>query len=286
MAIILDGTTGEQLSGNLTFTGTGQRITGDFSNATISSRVMFQTSTANSSTVVATIPNGTGTISQWQAHTSSDPNNSSTLGIIAVSGADTRLVSGILGTGTYLPLGFWTNNVEQMRIATDGTITGTKGNLQLISGTAVASTSGTSIDFTSIPSWVKRITVMFNGVSLSGTDDLLIQIGDSGGIETTGYSSQGGASGGATQFVVGGSATTTGFLVFNNTTAGSVNFNFPYVLTNFSGNVWIGSYSGNEGTRVIAGGGIKTLSDVLTQVRITRTGTDTFDAGSINILYE
>ena len=153
------------------------------------------------------------------------------------------------------------------------------------SGTAVASTSGTEIDFTSIPSWVKRITVMFSGVSLSGSDDLLIQIGDSGGFETTGYNSTGGASAGSTQFIVGGSATTTGFLVYNHTGAGA-SFNFPYVLTNISGNIWVGSYSGNESIRVIAGGGIKTLSDVLTQVRITRTGTNTFDAGSINILYE
>jgi hypothetical protein len=167
-----------------------------------------------------------------------------------------------------------------------GTVVANNVNSAIVSGTAQNSTSGTAIDFTGIPSWAKRITILFNGVSLSGTDDLLLQIGDSGGIETTGYNSTGGASGGGTQFVVGGSATTTGFLVFNNTSAGSVNFNFPYVLTNFSGNVWVGSYSGNEGIRVIAGGGIKTLSDVLTQVRITRTGTNTFDAGSINILYE
>jgi len=166
-----------------------------------------------------------------------------------------------------------------------GTVVANNVNSAIVSGTAKNSTSGTAIDFTGIPSWAKRITILFNGVSLSGTDDLLIQIGDSGGIETTGYSSQGGASGGSTQFVASGTATTTGFVVVNQTGSGA-NFNFPYVLTNFSGNVWVGSYSGNEGTRVIAGGGIKTLSDVLTQVRITRTGTNTFDAGSINILYE
>jgi hypothetical protein len=166
-----------------------------------------------------------------------------------------------------------------------GTVVANNVNSAIVSGTAQNSTSGTAIDFTGIPSWAKRITILFNGVSLSGSDDLLLQIGDSGGIETTGYSSQGGASGGSIQFVVSGTATTTGFVVTNQTGSGA-NFNFPYVLTNFSGNVWVGSYSGNEGTRVIAGGGIKTLSDVLTQVRITRTGTNTFDAGSINILYE
>jgi hypothetical protein len=66
--------------------------------------------------------------------------------------------------------------------------------LGITSGTAVASTSGTSIDFTSIPSWVKRITVMLNGVSTSGTSIPLIQLGDSGGIENTGYSAVAGAS--------------------------------------------------------------------------------------------
>ena len=58
----------------------------------------------------------------------------------------------------------------------------------ITSGTAVASTSGTSIDFTGIPSWAKRITVMFNGVSTNGTSQQLIQIG-SGSVNATGYSS-------------------------------------------------------------------------------------------------
>ena len=59
---------------------------------------------------------------------------------------------------------------------------------RIVRGTAVASTSGTSIDFTGIPAWVERITVMFSGVSGSGTSNFLLQIGDAGGIENTGYS--------------------------------------------------------------------------------------------------
>jgi hypothetical protein len=156
----------------------------------------------------------------------------------------------------------------------------------LTSGTVVPYTSFTttgSHDFTGIPSWVKRVTVMFSGISLSGSDDLLVQIGDSGGIEDTGYISSGAATGGGTSFTPVSS--TSGFILFNNTGAGC-SFNVAYVLTNFSGNVWIGSFSGAETTRTIAGGGAKTLSNVLTQIRVTRTGTNTFDAGSINILYE
>jgi len=114
---------------------------------------------------------------------------------------------------------------------------------------------------------------------------LQIQRGDSGGIEATSYSSSCGSSGGGTQFVVG-SAITTGFLLYNQTGAGS-SFSCQAVFTKISGNIWVGSVCGIESGRVLAGGGIKTTSDTLTQLRITTiNGTDTFDAGSINILYE
>jgi len=69
-------------------------------------------------------------------------------------------------------------------------VTGTPVIGGLVSGTAVTA-SGTSVDFTGIPSWVKRVTVMFSGVSLSGTSSYLVQLGDSGGVENTGYLSAG-----------------------------------------------------------------------------------------------
>jgi len=75
-----------------------------------------------------------------------------------------------------------------MALTLDGSASVTINNgavLGITSGTAVASTSGTSIDFTGIPSWVKRITVMFDVVSTNGSAIILIQLGDSGGIETT-----------------------------------------------------------------------------------------------------
>lgn len=141
--------------------------------------------------------------------------------------------------------------------------------------TLQASTSGTSIDFTGIPSWVKRITVIFNGVSLSATADLLVQIGDSGGIETTGYVSGSGS----------GSNSTSGYVV---RMANAARAAYGVMqITNITGNNWVSFHSINAGTTTdFAGGGGKTLSDVLTQLRITSTSTDTFDAGSINILYE
>ena len=149
-------------------------------------------------------------------------------------------------------------------------------------GTAQASTSGTSIDFTGIPSWVKRITVMFNGVSLSGTSDVLVQLGTSGGIDATGYSGSGifVSTGGA------GRTATTGYLVYLSSAARV--FIGAMVITNLSGNLWVEQTTGSDSaTNSIIGGGVKTLSATLTQLRVTSlNGTDTFDAGSVNILYE
>lgn len=153
---------------------------------------------------------------------------------------------------------------------------------QIISGTAVASTSGTSIDFTGIPSWVKRITVMLNGVSTNGTSNPLIQIG-SGSVQTTGYLSQ------SYLAATGGVVYTTGFGLDSG--AASNLFYGHVILTLISGSTWVSSHSfglsqagaGYSG----AGGGNVTLGGTLDRLRFTTVnGTDTFDAGSINILYE
>ncbi len=151
----------------------------------------------------------------------------------------------------------------------------------LIAGTAVASTSGTSIDFTSIPSWVKRITVMFNNISTNGTSNFLIQLGDAGGIENTGYVSGSVHVGGAN------STSTAGYLI--NMVVAAVNtYGGAITLTTIGSNIWCetGTLNRNDGVPIMSAG-TKTLSDTLTQLRITTVnGTDTFDAGSINILYE
>jgi hypothetical protein len=151
----------------------------------------------------------------------------------------------------------------------------------LTSGTAVASTSGTSIDFTSIPSWVKRITVMLNGVSTNGTSPLLIQIGDSGGIENTSYVS-------SANYSTGTSDSSAGFIILYAIVASSLNHGGAIILSNLSGNTWVSNGNMTDtGGRNSSSAGYKTLSDVLDRIRITTVnGTDTFDAGSINILYE
>lgn len=161
---------------------------------------------------------------------------------------------------------------------------GVQGNSgAFIAGTAVTA-SGTSVDFTGIPSWVKRVTVMFAGVSTNGTDELLIQVGDSGGIENTGYIS-------TSANTINGSASvaassTAGFIMRSVLAANTVSGHM--VITLVGANAWVSSHTAKGGTTFnICGAGDKTLSDILTQVRVTTTGgTNTFDAGTINILYE
>jgi hypothetical protein len=162
------------------------------------------------------------------------------------------------------------------------TITGTTIQGTIKSGTAVASTSGTSIDFTSIPSWVKRITIVFDQVSLTGTDNLLVRIGTSGGLETTGYA---GASS-ACATTVNTDSSTVGYVLTAGVAASSICG--CMILTNITGNTWISTHTvgRSDAASTRYGGGTKSLSGTLNQLRILPSGANTFDAGSINILYE
>jgi hypothetical protein len=107
-------------SGNLTFTGTGNRIAGDFSNATLTNRVAFQTSTTNGNTSVAVLPNGTGTTALFNAYGSENPTNASRLLIGIVTNATADIRSDVTGTGTALPLVFHTGGSEKVRLDTSG----------------------------------------------------------------------------------------------------------------------------------------------------------------------
>jgi hypothetical protein len=153
----------------------------------------------------------------------------------------------------------------------------------LTSGTAVASTSGTSIDFTSIPSWVKRITVMFAGVTTNGTSAYLLQIG-AGSVASTGYVAFGSYNGASNA----GQSSTAGFPIFSDTAGQTMQGNIMLCLLNSSDGTWSGSGTlgaSNSYTRMT--GGYKTLSGTLDRVRLTTAGgVNTFSAGTINILYE
>lgn len=154
----------------------------------------------------------------------------------------------------------------------------------IVSGTAVTA-SGTSVDFNSIPAGVKRVTVMFSGVSTNGTSNYLIQLG-SGSTTTTGYLSSCGVTRNGSS---GGYATSTaGFVNF--TAAAAAAFDGALVLTNIAVNTWVGFGNFNDdvgfNTFNTLTGRIA-LSGTLDRIRITTlNGTDTFDAGTINIMYE
>lgn len=177
--------------------------------------------------------------------------------------------------------------------STTQTLVNATGTLApIVSGTAVASTSGTSIEFTGIPSWVKRITVMFSGVSTNGANALQVQLGTTSGYEIASYNATAGVVTGA--FVGAAAAVnfTTGFgLEYNSQTAAFL-VSGHVMLTNISGNIWVASGvigTSSTGTIFLFSGN-KTTGATLDRLRVIGSATgspsDTFDAGTINILYE
>lgn len=171
----------------------------------------------------------------------------------------------------------------EVNAMSDATRVLTPNHNKLIPGTLTATTSGTAFTF-NIPAGVRRITVQFVGVSLSGTDDLLVQLGDAGGTEVTGYVS---SSANINNTAVTVSNSTAGFVVRVNTAADTVSGTMVLTLVDAATFQWVSSHSGKRSTTtVISGGGDKALSAELTTITLTRTGTDTFDAGAVNVLYE
>ena len=153
--------------------------------------------------------------------------------------------------------------------------------------TAQNTTSGTSIDFTSIPSWVKKITVMLNGVSTNGTSALALRIGPSITPETIGYSATGSF---ISTVTAGASASSTHWLIGNSLVAArSVSGQAVLTLMNASTNLWTYSGSCAEDTfsNMYLGTGSKAVTGSLGVLRLTTVnGTDTFDLGSVNLLLE
>jgi hypothetical protein len=176
--------------------------------------------------------------------------------------------------------------IGQIPFSTNGlTYTPTQ---KITQGTTVASTSGTSIDFTGIPSWVTRVTVMFNGVSTNGTSRQQIQLGVSGTPETSSYTTMTALVSGTTDNITRFAVISSGF-PFSYTTSASSLYSGTVVFTLLGSNSWTctGTIYDANSPSMNTVSGIKALAGTLNMIRITTVnGTDTFDAGSINILYE
>jgi hypothetical protein len=229
---------------------------------------------AAASDTTLTLPNVSGTVLQ-----------SGTAVTVAQGGTGaTSLTSGgaLIGNGTSAVTAVSPTTTGNVLFTTNGT--SWSSTAKIVSGTAVTSTSGTAIDFTGIPSWVKRITLIFNEVSTSGSAGTVVQLG-TGATPTytaSGYLSTSVGTAGAP----GATSYTNGFGIRNDNAAYVLSGHM--VLTNISGNIWISSHVAKASTAVCpVGGGSVTLSAALTAVRFaSANGTDTFDAGTINIIYE
>lgn len=295
-------------SGVVDITATGGRIRGDFSNATTANRVAFQTSTVNGVTNLYAIPNGTATTSRIGVTNNSDPTNSGVFSLGALS-TEVRFDSSKLGTGTYLPMTFYTGGSERMRVDTSGNVgIGTNspaekldvvgnasisGDLSLTGNASGILKSGTaqiapfantsSINFTGIPATAKRITVIITGLSYAAAGAGGVQIG-SGTLTTTGYTSGTSAQVGTPAINVGSQTTNFGILTTN---AAGTTVTATYVLHNITGNTWVFSEVGFRFTDNISiiGSGFITLGGVLDRLSVVAT-VSTFDAGTVNIFWE
>ena len=292
-----DGTSGDNFTvgGNLTVTGTTTLTTvlpvaSGGTGASTNAGTAYALKGANSditsitglTTPLTIAQGGTGTASTTFANLAT--NVTGTLPVANGGTGAATLTSGsvIVGAGTSTPTFVAPTTTGNVLFTTDGTTW--SSTAKIVRATAVASTSGTSIDFTSIPSGVKRITLMFNGVSTTGSSNINVQLGTGGTPETSGYvgTSARYANGNTTSI---GAVDATGFSM----ETGSTDIDYgTWVFTNITSNTWVCSATVSRNTtNMVVVTGSKSLSGVLNMLRITTaSGTPTFDAGSINIMYE
>jgi hypothetical protein len=256
----------------------------DIVSAIGSTAVTNATNATNVSGTVAIANGGTGATTAANARTALSVPSATGSGAsgtwgIAISGNAATVTNGVYTSNSYADPS-WITSLAGSKL-TNASVTPAKLEQPMTRGTAV-SVSSTSTDIsTAIPSWARKVSVILSGVSTGGTSNLLIQVGSST-FTTSGYAS-GSSTGGNTR-----DTSTAGFLVTGANTSAATNSG-AVVLYNITGNTWVSSGSvadtgdGRSGTS----GGTVTLSGVLDRVRITTVnGTDTFDAGSVNIIYE
>jgi len=192
----------------------------------------------------------------------------------------------INGSGTIVGLnagGLPDNSVTTAEIA-DLAVTPAKLSQKLTLGSAITSATGSSLDFPSIPSWVERITITLDGISFAATGVAVLRLGVSNTLVTTGYAAS--RTGFTTAPAIVVTSITDGVASFNATSAAAL-ITGQIVLTNLTGNQWVATgqvFRTTDNVYMTTVGSI-TLAGALTNLSVVAT-TSTFDAGSINILYE
>jgi hypothetical protein len=241
------------------------------------------TSLSGLTTPLSAAQGGTGATSNAAAPFALKGANSD---ITSLSGLTTPLSVGQGGTGVTSSTGSGSVVLGTSPTISSPTINGTPvmGASILTRGTAVTLSSQTSVDFTSIPSWVKRITVMITGVkqNTGGANPFTFRIGTSGGIVSTGYSGSAGYFGGTP----GSTSITAGFEFYFDTAANF--YTGSMTITNITGNTWLGVgwFSSTQGYQYVTSAYLA-LGATLDRVRFTtNNGTNTFTTGTVNILYE
>jgi len=157
--------TGLTVGGNLTITGTSRQVIGDFDNATVANRTLFKTATTNASTGIYAVPNGTNTGASWQAANNVDPTNASKILIATNGSTDVQLVSGINGTGTYLPLSFYTNGSQKMQLTTGGNLSLTGNYIHSINASVTAAGNAVQASATALTTDVNILTTVTAGTA-------------------------------------------------------------------------------------------------------------------------
>ena len=214
-----------------------------------------------------------GSNSAWITVGVLDPAGFNAGGVTAIANGGTGATTAALALAALLPS--QGGNAGKALVTSGSAASWTTVNA-ITSGTSVASTSGTAIDFISIPSTVKRVTVMFNGISTNGASSTQVQLG-AGSIQATGYKSSSNS-----LFY-----STTGLMVTPGIAAANL-YQGSMIITLMGTNIWVAqSVTSRDDANTFFSAGSVSLSGTLDRVRFTTVnGTDTFDAGSINILYE
>ena len=252
------------------------------STAGLQTQITAATNTANAAVVTANTANSTANTANATANGIAGTANTA----LTTANAAEATANAIAGTANTA-----LSTANAAVVTANAAVVTANAAARIVSGTAIATTSGTSINFTSIPSWVKRITLSMVGVSTNGSSLMIVRLGDSGGVETTGYN-------GASALVYGAGslyssvAHSSGFTLTGQATgASSVDLYgaLIFTLAESSSNTW--TCNGNLSRTdfpvgsFISGG--KALSATLDRISITTVnGTDTFDAGMVNIIYE